>query len=500
MPDYRNDRQSFDDQAQVAFDYGVPLDPSPRNPKPQVRSESYSGARNSTSQDYGEQDPLLPRSRAAYPASHASGRAAGHASGRATAPAAGRAGGHASGRIPYNAQYSYRAAGGASERAPRVTPAATASGAAPDAFQTYAYRNISEAASAPRPQLLKSLLIILAVVLAVAALVFGGIKLFELLSQEPVMLEQGQTVSVSIPEGSTTSQIAKILKRAGLISDELAFKIAVLNREADTLLQPGRYTLVGGTNLEDLITTLINGLDAAFDGFTLTIPEGWTIEQTAARVQNVCGIPAEEFIALAYSADKYVQSYPFLQGVYNNSLEGFLYPKTYLIPRAATADTVIRKLLDQFAIEVVNKVDMSYAASRNLTFFDVITIASLIERETADFEERPLVSSVIYNRLRYGWLLQIDATVVYALGASYDGHPLLYVDLEIDSPYNTYKVPQLPAGPICSPHVSSIEAAAHPEDTAYFYYVLASLDGKHTFCKNEAEFEAAKAAYRRLLG
>ena len=367
----------------------------------------------------------------------------------------------------------------------------------------YAVRMLDEATLRSPYSRFKTIGMIAIVVAVLAALIFGGYKLFGLLvdSSEPV--EPGLEVTVVVSEGASTSEIARLLRSAGVISDERAFRNAVTARNADTSLKPGQYVLITGMDLDELIALLIEGPPPIEPGTRLTIPEGLTVEKTAALVEEICGIPQEEFLALAYSADTYVPDYDFLalsaSEIHGNSLEGFLFPKTYAIPEDATADTVIRILLNQFAIEIAS-VDMTYANSRNLTFFDVITAASLIERETAAEDERALVSSVIYNRLRAGWKLQIDASVVYALGPSYDGHPLLNVDTEIDSPYNTYIVQQLPAGPICSPQLASIEAAAHPADTDFYYYVLTSKDGTHTFCRNESEFNDAKRIYEQVFG
>jgi len=355
--------------------------------------------------------------------------------------------------------------------------------------------------------------VFMAIVLAavIVGLVYGGITIYNTFFSEgftffgkPISnVKPGQSVSVVIYEGATTSEIARVLREKGIIADEQSFRTRAFERGADILLKPGTYTLITGMDLDELINMLVIGPIYIDTSTRLTIPEGLTIEQTAARVERICEIPADEFIALAYSADTYVKDYAFLAlclpEIHNNSLEGFLYPKTYNIPQGATADTVIRILLNQFAIETKN-LDLTYATSRNVTLFDVITMSSLIERETAALIERPLVSSVIYNRLRTGMRLQIDATVVYALGPSYNNEPLTYAQLEIDSPYNTYKVYQLPIGPICSAHISSIEAAAHPQETNYLYYVLTSKEGFHTFCATYEEFLIARDKYNELFG
>jgi UPF0755 protein len=329
-----------------------------------------------------------------------------------------------------------------------------------------------------------------------AVLVVGSFVMYDQFFSAP-KVEAGQAVVVNVPEGSSTATIAKILKNGDVIADEQTFIKEAVSRNADVKFKPGNYQLATLMDTNVLITTLVAGPTPT--GGKLTIPEGLTVEQTAKLVRDACGINEQDFLKLAYSASTYVADYPFLEGVYNNSVEGFLYPKTYMVPKGSNADYVIRMLLDQFAIET-SKLDMTYATEHNLTLFDVITIASMIERETLAESERVLVSSVIYNRLHEGMRLQICASVVYILGDSYDGHPLLEADLEVESPYNTYKVDGLPAGPICSPRVASIVAAANPAQTDYLYYVLASTDGFHAFCATYDEFEAAKQEYEELFG
>jgi UPF0755 protein len=352
-----------------------------------------------------------------------------------------------------------------------------------------------------RSPLYTALMVVVAVVV-LGALLFGGFKLaqfFGLVGPASVSGTAGDEVTVFIPEGSSTAEIAQILKAADVVSGEASFINTVKERGVGSRFQPGHYTLATGMGDNEAIDALLAGPKLTEEGNKLTIPEGLTLEATAARVEEVCGIPAADFIAEAHSADRYVADYPFLEGVYNNSMEGFLYPKTYMIPEGSNAEYVIRVLLDQFAIETAG-LDLGYAQSKNLTLYDVVIMASMIEKETAVAEERPLVSSVLYNRLHDGMHLQIDATVVYAIGLeNYDDHPLLEADLAIESPYNTYLNPGLPASPICSPHISSLEAAAHPSETDYLYYVLTSEEGTHTFCATYEEFEAASAVYYELF-
>lgn len=367
--------------------------------------------------------------------------------------------------------------------------------ASPHAFKQH--EAVLETGDRKRHSKLKTFLIVVPIVVVFAVAGVLGFNLISPLFDEEE-IEPGIAVTVVIPtDVSTASQIANILKDAKVISDVQGFIADCRSMNAEGLLKPGTYELETLMDTTMLINYLVAG--PVTNGVRLTIPEGLTLEQTAAIVENVCGIKQEDFIGRAFSADQYVKDYPFLQGVYNNSLEGFLYPKTYNIPNGANADYVIRVLLDQFVIET-KSLNLAYAESCGLDFYHVVIMASLIEKETFSDTERPLVASVIYNRMRAGMMLQICATVVYALGPSYDGHALLYSDLEIDSPYNTYLIHELPVGPICSPSILSIQAAAQPAETNYYYYVLASPEGYHTFCETSEEFEIAKAEYNLIFG
>jgi len=312
--------------------------------------------------------------------------------------------------------------------------------------------------------------------------------------------EPGQEVKVFIPEGSSTRQISQALKDANVVGDMTAFINSCTQRGVTSDLKPGWYTLKTGMSISDVIDMMVAG--PPDNSNRLTIPEGLTIEQTAIRVEQACGIPAQEFIAEAYNASKYQADYAFLSDCYNNSLEGYLYPKTYPIPPGANAEFVVRVLLGQFARETAG-VDWQALSDQGISSYQVLICASLIERETYQPEERALVASVIYNRMHKGMRLQVDATVVYALNDPYRDYatqPLLYTDLETVSPYNTYQVDGLPAGPICSPQIASIRAAAEPGQTDYYYYVLTTQDGHHTFCQTEAQFDDAVKVYNQVFG
>jgi UPF0755 protein len=390
-----------------------------------------------------------------------------------------------------------RKARSGSVKAPAVYHPSAAHRRAARQFPTY-----DTSAIRPRHSKRRTAIVVVVIIILLAAAGVGGYYIYNIFAKSP-SIEAGTPVSVTIEQGSTMTDIARKLKQVGVVTDETAFKNAVNARAAATQLKPGDYQLEAGMDLtgklDELISRLVNGPDQQLNGYKLTVPEGLTIEQTADQVQQATGIQASEFSALAHKADRYQADYSFLSEVYDNSLEGFLYPKTYTVPYGSSADYVIRLMLDQFEAETAG-LSLSYATDRNLSMYSVLVIASLIEKETALDDERPLIASVIYNRLHEDMPLQIDATVIYALGPGYDGHALLNGDLEVDSPYNTYKVRELPAGPICSPQLKSIKAAAAPAESDYLYYVLASKDGRHNFCATYEEFEAAKAAYEEAFG
>ena len=333
---------------------------------------------------------------------------------------------------------------------------------------------------------------IVALIAVVALVIIPAVGKLFAGDPEPTV-EAGVEVQVNIPEGASGDQIATILSENHIIEDPQVYYATVQQMQADMLLKPGDYLFTTLQDPEEVVQQLVDGPNVV--GTTLTIQEGLTVDQTAARVEETYGIPADEFLAQA-KASNYEDDYPFLKGAYNDSLEGYLYPKTYTLGDAPTADEVIRAMLDQFVVETEG-LDIASGAN-GLDGHEIMALASLIERETAAVDERPLVASVIYNRLDAGMPLQIDAAIVYARGGGSD--PVTYDDLEIDSPYNVYQNPGLTPGPICSPSISSIEAALTPADTSYYYYVLSpDGDGTHNFSETYDEFLANSEAYSESL-
>jgi cell division protein YceG involved in septum cleavage len=222
----------------------------------------------------------------------------------------------------------------------------------------------------------------------------------------------------------------------------------------------------------------------------ITIPEGYDRRQTAAIAKQE-GIKGD-YLKASESAKGFD---PAKYGAQNpQNLEGFLFPATYDLPRHPTADDLVVRQLTAFK-QYIAKVNMNYARSKNLTTYDVLIIASMIEREVAVPKERKLVAAVIYNRLRAGMPLQVDATIRFATN-NYT-QPLSNSDLHLASPYNTYTNPGLPPGPIGNPGLASIEAAAHPAKASYLYYVVKpnTCGPELAFSTTAAQFDKDKAAY-----
>ena len=311
----------------------------------------------------------------------------------------------------------------------------------------------------PKQSMAPTIMGLVLALIAVAALAFVFMQGRSCEHHE--MLEDGVEATITVPEGATTTDIAKVLYDAGLITDTNSFTTVVKETGADASLKPGTYTILGGTSIDGMVQMLKAGPKLS----SFTVPEGLTVSRTAQLVEEAYGgsILAGDFIALASDAQAYAADFPFVDGAFNNSLEGFLFPKTYEMEEGDTADSVIRRMLSQYAQETAN-IDYSYIEGRNLSHYDSVILASIIEREAAE-SNRATVSSVFHNRLWQGMPLQSDATVAYIVDR--DPTP---EDLEIDSPYNTYIYYGLPGGPICSPSLASLQAACAPEETDFLYF------------------------------
>ncbi|HEY6730701.1 MAG TPA: endolytic transglycosylase MltG [Solirubrobacterales bacterium] len=294
-------------------------------------------------------------------------------------------------------------------------------------------------------------------------------------------------VQVKIPKGSSVSEVGDLLADRDVISNSTLFQVRVSLAGKRSEIYSGNFTLAKNMSYGAAIDALSQ--PPIKRTLTVTIPEGYTRSQAAQLVEEI-GVPGDYTKATIRSQFLDPAEYG---GKGAKNLEGFLFPDTFEMKPKAPVEDLVELQLKDFR-QRIKGVSMKYAKSKNLTVFDVVTIASMVEDEAGVDSQRGLVASVIYNRLRDGMPLGIDATIRFATG-NYT-QPLTESELAIDSPYNSRTNVGLPPGPISNPGLASIEAAAHPPKTEYLFYVTTpGACGKLTFAKTEAEFEAAVDKY-----
>jgi UPF0755 protein len=279
----------------------------------------------------------------------------------------------------------------------------------------------------------------------------------------------GTSTRVIIPRGASFADAADSLSKANLVGWRKMFRIYARVTGGDRNIKPGTYLLRHGTPWNDIISALHGGHGLVN---TITIPEGYTVAQIAPLLARTLKVPVESVqVAVRDTALLARLDIP------TPTLEGYLFPDTYAFPLGTTARQAVREMVYDF--ERRWKPDWDAKASAlQINRNDLVTMASIVEREARLPEERPVIAAVYYNRLKKGMLLQADPTVQYALG--HHVGRVLYKDLEVASPYNTYVHKGLPPGPVASPGVASLTAAANPANVPYLYFV-ASSDGHHEF-------------------
>lgn len=307
-------------------------------------------------------------------------------------------------------------------------------------------------------------------------------------------IEVGQVVNVTIPDGAGAQAVAQALFDAKAIENKSEFLKQVSRMNAGESLKSGNYVITVGGDLSNLVELLTTGPNAS--GIALTIPEGYTVSRIADAVESTLGISADEFKEQA-KASNYVADYPFLEGAANDSLEGFLFPKTYSFGEGATADGVIRAMLTQFQNEIAT-LDLSYAEGRGLTVAQIVNLASIVEKESTP-STQGAVAAVFWNRLEnngepnYGFL-QSDATTAYSVG-----HDPSAEEVHDESdPYSTYAHQGLPPTPICCPGLAALQAVCSPDgeylDQGYYYFFFYNdKDGnvQYAFSKTYDEHQQA---------
>lgn len=297
---------------------------------------------------------------------------------------------------------------------------------------------------------------------------------------------QVKTALVTIPRGFDSSQIANKLAQEGIVGSAYTFRFYAIYNNVDEHLLPGKYRLSSNMSYKDIVKKMTAGPKKTL--IKVIIPEGFTLKEVNSSLADSTGRSLESFQSVTSGPEIYKYNFKYLPTGAKN-LEGYLFPKTYQFDKDFSAKKIIGRLLYQFQLETEN-LDWSLAEQKSLSRKDIITIASLIEKEAKVPEERSLMSAVIYNRLALGMPLQIDATIQYVLPERKG--ILTEADTKYPSPYNTYLNKGLPPGPIANPGIDSIKAALAPAPVDYLYYVLTSPDGRHTFTRNYAEFLKAK--------
>lgn len=294
------------------------------------------------------------------------------------------------------------------------------------------------------------------------------------------------TARVFIPPGANMRQAAESLAAHGVVRAPKVFRWWAGVTDRDRSVKPGTYLLERGASWSTVIDALVAGRGLVVQ---VTIPEGWELRTIVQLMADSMKVAPESLEAAAHDSALVRRL-----GVPIPSLEGYLFPETYLLPEGSAPGDIVRVLVAEFQKRWKPAWD-DRLAELGMTRHAVVTLASIIEREAKVPDERPIISAVYHNRLRRGMLLQADPTVQYALGAH--TRRVLYRDLRVDSPYNTYRHAGLPPGPIASPGSASIEAALYPADVPYLYFV-AHPDGHHEFRATLREHNEAVRRMRAL--
>ncbi|MGF9797612.1 endolytic transglycosylase MltG [Brevibacillus agri] len=302
--------------------------------------------------------------------------------------------------------------------------------------------------------------------------------------------------NVTIPTGSSVREIGRLLEEQGLIRNADLFQYYVKYKGVAPQLKAGEYQFTTGQAIDDMLTAMAEG-KTVVNAARFTIPEGWNIEQIAEHLDKEGIVEKAAFLKEVNEGE--FPEYEFVAQIPKNKdrkhrLEGYLFPETYEVDKDATAHEVVSRMLAQFE-KVWQPQWTEQLKQRGLTLDEAVSLASIVEREVTVDKERPLVAGVYYNRIRDKWPLQADATVQFILGKQRDR--LMYEDLKVKSPYNTYLNPGLPPGPIANPGRASLEAVVNPAQHDYFFYVT-KKDGtsEHYFSKTLSEHNANDAKSR----
>lgn len=293
----------------------------------------------------------------------------------------------------------------------------------------------------------------------------------------------------TINKGEGVLQISQNLENEGLIKSSWAFRFYLILKRKASSLQAGTYLLSSSKNIAQIFEKLTSG---EVIKFKITIPEGYTLVEIGERMEKEGIASKEDFLKEASKSQKYKEKFDFLSSLPSSkNLEGFLFPDTYFFQTEASPEEIISKMLSNFGQKLSPELRQE-VSNRKMTIYQFITLASIVEKEVPNFEDRRLVAGIFYKRLKKGGLLQSCATVEYVLRTG--KRVLAAEDLKVDSPYNTYLYPGLPPSPISNPGMEAILATLRPKSSEYWYFLSPNL-GKTLFFRTFEEQEEARAKY-----
>lgn len=294
-------------------------------------------------------------------------------------------------------------------------------------------------------------------------------------------------IHIKVSAGMTTAEIADQLAKKGVITSSLKFRFISRVRGYDNQMKPGTYIFTAGMSDEEVFEEILNGSKYLVK---FTIPEGFTVKEIAARLENLDLADAEDFLK---AAEKF-QPYEYMKRPENvlYAAEGFLFPETYSVESDYSIDEILEMMAGEFNKRLTDEMRKK-AQEMNLSIHDLITLASLVEKEVRYSEDRPVVAQIFLKRLQLNMPLQSDATLQYLMDAPKEDVSL--DDTKIESPYNTYQNAGLPPGPVANPGIAAIEAVLNPSNTDYLYFV-ADREGHNHYSYNYEEHLNLVAQYR----
>ena len=332
--------------------------------------------------------------------------------------------------------------------------------------------------------------IIAAITVSIIILIF--IATFVVIQIGPYNRNNRDDIVIDIPTGSTLNQVTDILKENNLIKNKTLFKLYVRISNNTSKLKSGKYLFNQTYSNNEIIQDLCEG-KIYNDGIKITIPEGSTsFEIVDILVKNKLG-DEDVYEELINNPNEFKDKFEFLNDEKIVSLEGFLYPSTYYFNKDQSEKDILNHMLEIFNSKYSDKLK-ERQKELNKSLYEVINLAAIVEKEAVLDEDRPIIASVFYNRIKIGMPLQSDATIQYIFEERKKS--ITYEDLKIDSPYNTYKVNGLPPTPIANPGIKSIEAVLYPANTEYLYFV-ATIDGGNNYSKTYEEHIKNVEQYRK---